>query len=81
MEFLQDFYMPIVLAFCFVIGAALKKASFFDDRYIPLLMCVIGCIFGAIAGGFDFTAIASGGISGWASTGLDQTIKQLTKSE
>lgn len=74
--------MPLVLAACYCVGAALKSTEKYPNKYIPLTMLVIGGMIAPLATGkWTVEQIIIGCISGWASTGLDQTIKQLSKGE
>ena len=77
-EIINQFLMPLVVAGCFALGSALKKAEFFQNKYIPLAMLILGAALGGI---LSVEGIIAGAVSGWASTGFDQTIKQLTHKE
>lgn len=81
MEFLQEFFMPIILAGCYVVGAAIKSTEVIDSKYIPAMMLVLGGVLGGVLSGFTVEGIISGAVSGWASTGLHQTVKQLKKGD
>ena len=74
--------MPLVLAACYAIGAALKSTEHYPNKYIPATMLLVGAVLAPLATG-DWSAqtIMIGAISGWASTGLNQTIKQLSNKE
>lgn len=82
MDIINQFLMPLVLAGCYAIGAALKSTEHYPDKYIPVTMLLIGGVLAPLATG-DWSAetIMIGAISGWASTGLNQTIKQLSSKE
>ena len=81
-EIITQFLMPLVLAACYAIGAALKSTEHYPDKYIPATMLIIGAVLAPLATG-DWSAetIMIGAISGWASTGLNQTIKELSNEE
>ncbi len=81
-EIITQFLMPLVLAGCYAIGAALKSTEHYPDKYIPATMLLVGATLAPLATG-DWSAqtIMIGAISGWASTGLNQTIKQLSNKE
>ena len=81
-EIITQFLMPLVLAACYTIGAALKSTEHYPDKYIPATMLLVGATLAPLATG-DWSAqtIMIGAISGWASTGLNQTIKQLSNKE
>lgn len=78
----QEFLMPVVLAGCFALGMALKATKRFPDEYIPITLLLVGAIIAPlVAGKFEAEIVVMGAISGWAAVGLNQTIKQLGKSE
>ena len=70
----------IVIAAVYGICFALKKASFFDDRFIPLAAIVIGICFELIAfagiGGNLLEYILRGVIAGMAAVYCANIIKQ-----
>lgn len=77
-----------ITVICYLVGQ-FSKASNLDNKWIPIICGVSGLALG-ILGVFimpDFpatdyiTAAAVGIVSGLAATGVDQAIKQLTKSE
>lgn len=81
-EIITQFLMPLVLAGCYAIGAALKSTQRFPDKYIPAAMLVVGAVMAPlVTGDWSAQTIMIGAISGWASTGLNQTVKQLSHKE
>ena len=81
-EIITQFLMPLVLAACYAIGAALKSTEHYPDKYIPATMLLIGAMLAPlITGDWSAQTIMIGAISGWASTVLIQTIKQLSSKE
>lgn len=80
LEFLTNLYIPLVIAVCLVVGYLMKKFLPTDNKWIPLVVTVLGAILGCIdAHAITLVAIASGMISGLASTGLHQIFKQILK--
>lgn len=81
MEFLNDFLVLIVVGICLCIGYVIKHVIPTDkvNRFIPLIMAVLGVILNVWLNGFVFTPeILLGGLaSGLASTGLHQMFKQF----
>ena len=75
-----------ITVICFLVGLAVK-ASPLDDRYIPIIVGVVGGALGAVGLSVmqDFpadnmiNAVAVGIASGLAATGLHQIGKQLSK--
>lgn len=77
--------VPAIAIICYLVGIGVK-ASPLDDKWIPIIVGVIGGIIGTVAyltGMPNFpandviTAIAVGIVSGLASTGVNQIYKQL----
>lgn len=78
LEFLQGLYVPIVMAICLIVGYILKNwIKDVDNRIIPTVLAVLGAICACVnAGGITLDIIASGAITGLASTGVHQMFKQ-----
>ena len=53
-EIITQFLMPLVLAGCYAIGAALKSTEHYPDKYIPATMLLIG------SGSLDHRQLVSG---------------------
>ena len=75
-----------ITAIAYLLGMAVKATSV-ADKWIPIICGVAGLILGVVAwvmGVPDYpahdwlNASAVGIVSGWAATGLNQSIKQLT---
>lgn len=82
MTILEQFMMPIVLGGCYAAGAALKSTEKYPNKFIPITMFIAGGILAPfVTGDWSAQTILAGSISGWASTGLNQTLKQLGKDE
>ena len=73
----------------YLIGEACKAAEKVPDKWIPVICGMVGAVFGVIglqvmpdfpAGDF-VNAIAVGIVSGFAATGINQVVKQLSKDE
>lgn len=78
MEFLTEYYIPIVLVACLVVGYIMKKFMPTDNKWIPLTVTILGAILGCIASkGISLEAIVAGAVSGLASTGLHQLFSQF----
>ena len=75
-----------ITVICYFIGEVIKVSPI-DNKYIPAIVLIIGAVLGGcgmyIIPDFPATdiisAIAVGFASGGASTGINQTFKQLTK--
>lgn len=73
-----------IVVICYLIGEGVK-VSVIDNKYIPVIVGAVGGILGIIAYyvmpglevGNVLDAVASGIVSGLASTGCNQVYKQL----
>lgn len=84
MEFLQEFVVLIVMATCLGIGYIIKHSlDFIPNKYIPLIMGIIGVILNIWLNGGLFTPeILLGGLaSGLASTGAFELGRNLKGSD
>lgn len=81
MEFLNDYLVLIVVGICLCVGYVIKHYIPSDavNKYIPLIMAVLGVIINTWLNGFTFTPeILLGGLaSGLASTGMHQVFTQF----
>ncbi len=80
LDFLTEYYIPVVVAACLVIGYCVKHTpilKWLDNHLIPGLLAVIGAVLGCIAnGGLTLNNIVYGAFSGLASVGFHQIFKQ-----
>ena len=80
LTFLNDYIIFIVVGVCLCVGYIIKKSvSFIPNKFIPLIMGILGVILNVWLKSFTFTPeILLGGLfSGLASTGLHQLFVQL----
>lgn len=81
MEFLNEYLVLIVMGVCLCVGYVLKNIvpSEKVDRFIPLIMALLGIIINVWVNAFAFTPeILLGGMaSGLASTGMYEMFKQF----
>lgn len=82
LSFLTDYINPIVLGICLCAGFALKYAKIFEhfgNQYIPLSMLVLGTVISLVIniGNISADVILGGMISGLASTGLYEMVRNL----
>ena len=78
MEILNEYTVAIVMAICLGIGYVIKHSlDFVPNKYIPLIMAILGVIINIWLNSWAFTPeILLGGIaSGLAATGAHQIIK------
>ena len=80
-DLVSQAYVPIIVLFCLVVGYVLKKLDFIPDKFIPLIMLILGGFSGVVVNGFSFEGIVFGMVSGVASTGFHQVFKQLIEGD
>lgn len=80
-ELLQTYYMPAVLLACLCIGYIIKRIDFIADKYIPLILGVLGVIFGFMSADFSFKSFVGGLLSGLGAVGCHQLFKQLIEKK
>lgn len=85
LSFLVDYYMPMVVVTCLMVGYCIKHITWLDvvaNEYIPTIMMVLGALIGCLASGFTLEVAIHGAFSGLASTGLHQLFSQfINRSE
>lgn len=81
LTFLMEFISPVILGICLLTGYALKTAfDKFPNKYIPLTALCTGAIIAILMNlqnGIDAEIILGGMISGLASTGLYEMLRNL----
>ena len=85
MEFMNDYMVLIVVGICLCVGYVLKNVvpSEKVNKFIPLIMAVLGIVVNAWVNNFAFTPeiLLGGMVSGLASTGMHQALKQLIEGK
>ena len=82
LSFLMEYINRVTLGICLCVGFALKYAKLFDwlgNQYIPLSMLVLGTIINILINypGINASVVLGGMISGLASTGLYEMMRNL----
>lgn len=80
LTFLNEYAIPIVIGICLCIGFVIKQSlSFIPNKYIPLIMSVLGIVLNVWLNQSLFTPeIMLGGLfSGLASTGLYELFRNI----
>ena len=79
LSFINEYFIPIVMAGCLATGYVVKKwIKDVDNKYIPTIMFFEGAILNCvITGQVDIKTIIAGSICGLGSTGLHQAFKQI----
>ena len=81
LTFLTSYINPLILGICLLVGYALKTAfEDFENKYIPLAALCTGTIVAILIhwqSGINAEIILGGMISGLASTGLYEMLRNL----
>jgi hypothetical protein len=80
-EALSQYVVLIVVFICLCLGYVIKHSiSFIPNKYIPLIMAIVGTIINVWINGWTFTPeILLGGMaSGLASTGAFELVRNIT---
>ncbi|MBS6396659.1 MAG: phage holin family protein [Clostridiales bacterium] len=84
LSFLMEYVNLMTLGICLCLGFALKTAfEWFDNKYIPLSALVVGTIINVLINwpGINATVVLGGMISGLASTGLYEMMRNLLNKD
>ena len=79
-SFVTEYAVPIIVGICLCIGYVIKNIVTSEkvNKYIPLIMAVLGVVLNIwINMGFTPAILLGGLISGLASTGLHQAFKNI----
>lgn len=87
--FLQDYYIPVVLVACLIVGYCIKHIVWLDkisNQYIPTILAILGAalaILSAYLGKNPITleTVVYGAFTGLASTGLHQAFKNIINKD
>lgn len=78
--FLSEYAVPIIIGICLCVGFVIKSSlDFLPNKYIPLIMAVLGLVLNIWLNHLAFTPeIVLGGLfSGLASTGFYELFRNL----
>ena len=78
MEFLTNYIVPVIVGLCLVVGYLIKHMTSADNRWIPVIVAVLGVALAVWINWPTITpeVILGGAVSGLASTGLHQVFAQ-----
>ena len=79
LNFISEYAVPVIVGICLCVGYVIKTSfSSVDNKYIPLIMVILGVALNIwINMNVTPEIILAGMFSGLASTGLHQVFKQL----
>lgn len=82
LDFMNDYLVIVVLGICLCVGYVIKTSTSISNKYIPLIMAVLGvCLNVWISMTFTPEILLGGLFSGLASTGLHQLFTRLINTE
>lgn len=83
LEFLINFAEPVIIGICLCVGYVIKSSlDFIPNKYIPLIMAVLGLVINVLMNkGISANIALVGLFSGLSSTGLHQAFKNLIQNE
>ena len=83
LTFITNLYMPMVMAICLCMGYIMKHwIKDLDNKVIPTVVAVLGAVLACITEeSVTIELIASGMVTGLASTGLHQAFKQIINKD
>lgn len=83
LSMLNEYFVLVVVGVCLCVGYVIKESlSFIPNKYIPLIMAILGVVLNVwVAGRIDIEILLAGMFSGLASTGLHQAFKTLINKE
>ena len=83
LTFLSDYVVVMVVGICLCVGYIIKNATNITNKYIPLIMGVLGVILNTWLNDWLFTpSILLGGLfSGLASTGLYEAFRNIIEKK
>lgn len=78
MEIFATYIVPVIVGICLIVGYLFKNFTGADNRFIPVVVTVLGV---ALAVWMNWPAVTpevilGGAVSGLASTGMHQLFKQ-----
>ncbi len=79
--FIQDYYIPVVLVACLVVGYCIKHITWLEkvsNQYIPSILAILGAVLACVANSsITLDTVVYGAFTGLASTGLHQAFTRL----
>ncbi len=85
LNFLTEYYMPVVAAACLIVGYCVKHITWLEkvsNQYIPAVLAALGAVLACMASSStSLEVMVAGAFSGLASTGLHQTFKNIIQEK
>ena len=79
LSFISEFTVPVIVGICLCLGYVIKSSlEFIPNKYIPLIMAILGVLLNVWISGVITPVVLLGGIfSGLSSTGLYEVFRNL----
>ena len=83
LSFIVNLYIPVVMVICLCVGYILKHwMKDLDNKVIPTILALLGAVLACMtAWDISVELMASGMVTGLASTGLHQAFKQIMEKK
>ena len=83
LAFITNLYIPVVMVICLCVGYILKHwMKDLDNKVIPTILALLGAVLACMtAWDISVELMASGMVTGLASTGLHQAFKQIMEKK
>lgn len=83
LSMMNEYFVLVVVGVCLCVGYVIKTSlDFIPNKYIPLIMAVLGIILNIwVNGRIDIEILLAGMFSGLASTGLYETFRNMINKE
>lgn len=80
-EIIQNLMIPTIVITCYIVGEIIKRwISDVDNKFIPTINAILGVILACwINWAITPEIVVAGLVSGWASTGAFEFIRNLKK--
>lgn len=79
LSFIQGMYIPVIVGICLCVGYIIKTSlDFIPNKYIPLILLIIGLVANVLINNNISAEIVLGGmISGLGSTGMYEMFRNI----
>lgn len=83
LEFLQEYFVPVIAGICLCVGFMVKKLDAIPNKYIPTIMGLLGLVIAVVMnwGSVSAATVLGGLFSGLASTGCYELFSQLIEKK
>ena len=82
LDFLNEYFVPIVVAACLIVGYCMKRFEKIPNKIIPTVLAILGAVLSCVnSQAISLQIVVYGAFSGLASTGLHQMFKQYIEKD